>query len=124
MNKNAKNEFPALYGDVICSHVRLSQFKYRSTKPATPSPNNGEFSLKQHHTKKEFDEFLDKLDFDYEAGYGSQNLFGVIWCVDGSYYGRDEYDGAESWELHIYPEIPEKLEDKERERQIKIDKII
>lgn len=39
------------------------------------------------------------LDFDYDSGYGGQELFGHIWYADGTWSNRGEYDGSEWWEL-------------------------
>lgn len=43
------------------------------------------------------EDILGSLDFNYDSGYGSQELFGYIWYVDGSWSERLEYDGSESW---------------------------
>lgn len=61
--------------------------------------------LKEGYSKEEYQEFLDKLDFEYDAGYGGQELFGIIWCEDGVWLDRGEYDGSEWWEEHKYPDI-------------------
>ena len=53
--------------------------------------------------------FLNSLDFDYDAGYGLQELFGCVWWEDGTWSDRGEYDGSEWWEHHKTPEIPEEL---------------
>ncbi len=53
--------------------------------------------------------FCQSLDFQYDAGYGTQHLFGTIWFQDGSWATRKVYDGAEWWQHHIRPEIPENL---------------
>jgi hypothetical protein len=43
-------------------------------------------------------EVMPKLDFDYDGGYGCQELFGYIWYGDGTWSQRGEYDGLEWWE--------------------------
>lgn len=35
---------------------------------------------------------------EYDNGYGSQELFGLIIMKDNSWFERAEYDGAEWWE--------------------------
>ena len=40
---------------------------------------------------------LATLDFEYDNGYGSQELFGEIIFKDGSWLERGEYDGSEWW---------------------------
>lgn len=49
------------------------------------------------------------LDFDYDAGYGTQHVFGTIWFQDGSWATRREVDGSEWWQHHMRPQIPENL---------------
>lgn len=60
-----------------------------------------------NHTQEEFDAFLKSLDFDYDSGYGGQELYGTIWYIDGTWSDRGEYDGSEWWEHHECPTIPE-----------------
>jgi hypothetical protein len=52
------------------------------------------------------DEVLPKLDFDYDSGYGTQELEGTIWYSDGTWSDRREYDGSEWWEHHECPPLP------------------
>lgn len=61
--------------------------------------------LKTHYDEKEFLDFFNSLDFQYNHGYGSQNLFGVVWFADGSWLERDEYDGSEWWVHRTRPQI-------------------
>lgn len=68
-----------------------------------------EVFLKRNHTSKELEDFLNKLDFNYDSGYGLQVLYGVIWYNDGTCSERGEYDGSEWWEHRITPAIPEIL---------------
>lgn len=44
------------------------------------------------------DEVLPMLDFEYDNGYGRQELYGTIWYSDGTWSDRQECDGAEWWE--------------------------
>jgi hypothetical protein len=67
--------------------------------------------LKEGYTQADLDEFISKLDFEYDAGYGSQELFGMVWFNDGAWMDRYEYDGAESWDWHKYPSIPDELKE-------------
>ena len=51
--------------------------------------------------------FYELINFDYDAGYGSQNInrhlivCGLDWWLE-----RHEYDGSEWWEYKELPEIP------------------
>jgi hypothetical protein len=49
---------------------------------------------------------LGQLDFDYDDGFGGQELYGHIWYEDGTWSNRREYDGSEWWEHHECPSIP------------------
>jgi hypothetical protein len=77
---------------------------------ATASIINGEngFELIERFNQDEFDSFLDSLDFEYDNGYGVQNLYGTIWLTNGAWLERDEYDGAECWRHVRCPELPSK----------------
>ena len=57
--------------------------------------------------KGTLEEVLPQLNFNYDAGYGSQNLFGFIWYTDGTWSERGEYDGEEWWQYNSCPEIPD-----------------
>lgn len=63
-------------------------------------------TLKKGHTDLEFAEFMNKLDFDYDAGYGAQYIDGTVWFGDGTWLSRGEYDGSEWWVYLSTPEIP------------------
>ena len=67
------------------------------------------FELKVNHTEEELESFLESLDFEYDAGYGSQELFGTVWLENGTWLTRGEYDDSEWWEYHKLPEIPGEL---------------
>jgi hypothetical protein len=66
-------------------------------------------TLKKGHTDLEFTEFMDKLDFEYDAGYGSQYIDGTVWFEDGTWLSRNEYDGSEWWIYLGTPKIPDHL---------------
>lgn len=66
-------------------------------------------ALRKDYSEQDFNDFLDKLNFDYDAGYGGQELFGTIWYEDGTWSERGEYDGSEWWEYRKTPEIPAHL---------------
>ena len=51
-------------------------------------------------------DFLREIDFDYDDGWGTQEVFGLVWFDDGSWMERGEYDGAEWWEYRQTPDIP------------------
>lgn len=65
--------------------------------------------LKVGYTDADFNTFLDALDFSYDSGYGTQELYGNIWFEDDTWSERGEYDGSEWWEYHCMPKIPADL---------------
>ena len=46
---------------------------------------------------------IGQLDFEYDNGFGCQELFGYIWYDGGTWSERGEYDGAEWWEYKQCP---------------------
>lgn len=52
---------------------------------------------------------LDDLNFEYDSGYGIQELFGVVYCKDINnnpvWLTRGEYDGSEWWNVNTIPEF-------------------
>lgn len=65
--------------------------------------------LKVSHTKEEYKAFLESLDFEYDDGYGTQELYGCIWYTDGTWSSRGEYDGSEWWSFNCVPTIRSEL---------------
>lgn len=53
--------------------------------------------LRENYSRREWEDLISGLDFEYYNGYGGQNLFGVIWYEDGTWSSRGEYDGSEWW---------------------------
>lgn len=64
------------------------------------------YILKAGYSPEEYEQFLNSLDFTYDSGYGSQELFGLI-LFDDSHSYRHEYDGAEWWVNVKRPTIEE-----------------
>jgi hypothetical protein len=62
-------------------------------------------NLFENYSPKDWDKFLNELDFDYNDGYGIQILSGTIWYNNGTWSSRQEYDGQEWWELNKCPSI-------------------
>jgi hypothetical protein len=67
--------------------------------------------------------FLNKIDFNYNSGYGGQELFGLIWYEDGTWTNRGEYDGSEWYEYNKCPEVPDELRRIDIVRDNKINEI-
>lgn len=65
--------------------------------------------LKVDYTQQEYEDFLNSLDFEYDSGYGLQELYGFIWIDDGSWLERGEYDGSEWWSYKTCPNLPKEV---------------
>ena len=104
---NAKKEFlkHTEGKEVYCVAIEYFEFYGRDSK---------EFNLPINYSEEDFSNFLDLLDFEYDDGYGSQELFGTIWYKDGTWSDRWEYEGDECWEHKQYPAIPKECMEKEQ----------
>ena len=65
------------------------------------------YDLPTNYTEMQKEEFLRRIDFEYDDGYGEQIIFGYVWLTDGTWLERDEYDGKEWWAHKECPTIPE-----------------
>lgn len=88
--------------DSVNSAVKCAIVNYKGTKEKT-------CNLKVGYTQKEFEEFKSSLDFMYDSVDGGQEIVGFIWFEDGTWCTRREYHGAEWWEHHCLPDIPDEL---------------
>jgi hypothetical protein len=88
---NAKKE--------LLGHIEGREVKYvRVIREIT----NG----KQETIEGKLDDTLPRLDFEYDNGFGGQELDGTIWYSDGTWSERGEYDGSEWWEHRKCPSLP------------------
>ena len=92
--KNAKEEFLRAIEDETLICAKIGKEKSYDEKIW--------YILKPRFTKKAFKEFLNNIDFNYDSGFGCQQLYGIILFKD-SYSDRGEYDGSEWWEYHKIP---------------------
>ena len=108
--KNAKEEFLDMCGGkaVSCATIVHEYWTEGMVSPASVQKRT-KIDLKCNYTPEDFEEFLKHLDFQYDGGYGLQEIFGKVWFEDDTWATRGEYDGSEWWELHTRPEIPENL---------------
>jgi hypothetical protein len=95
---NAKSEFLAFTKDKAIKCVYITKYS-----------EERESILKVGHTEEEYQAFLETLDYEYDRGFGLQEVFGTIWFEDGTWCDRWEYDGSEGWQYHTVPEIPDNL---------------
>jgi len=100
---NCKDEFlEAIQGhDLLCAKLIYKKTYHKEPdRIALLFPN---------FLQNEYNHFLQELDFEYDDGYGFQELFGIIWYKDGTWSERHVYDGAEEWVYKACPEIPKEL---------------
>lgn len=109
--ENAKSELLQFLKDkprVLCMEINLYVEDYYLV-------DNEEDKLLVHitipmgYSLQKMDNEIEKLNLDYDSGYGLQYLFGTIWHTDGSWSTRGEYDGSEWWEYNTCPSIPDNL---------------
>jgi hypothetical protein len=118
-NTNAKDEFLRHISnrEVLCAQIQKGDdYGYDN--------NNPSFNLTTGWIKEDWDSFLSNLDFDYDSGYGAQELFGTIWYVDGTWSDRVEYDGSEWWQHQSCPNIPQELNRVDKVRDKKLNQIL
>ena len=98
---NAKEELleTLMFKKPLCAWIEYGE-KFEITKTII---------LKKGYTQEDWNIFLTQLDFVYDNGYGTQELFGTIWMSNEVWIKRHEYDGFEYWEWQAIPEIPEEL---------------
>ena len=87
-------EFIIIYKEVSCTVFK--EVSYNDKEILIDSP-------KGHITLAD----IERLNFDYDAGYGGQELFGIVKYKDGTWATRGEYDGSEWWEYHDAPTYEE-----------------
>ena len=86
---------------VICAEIKIMKSYFEENKEDINA------ILPVDFTDEEYEKFLQDIDVEYDNGYGIQHLYGTIWCKDGVWIERGEYDGAEWWE---YKKTPTKEE--------------
>lgn len=93
---NAKTEFlEEIEGKtLICARIKKDYY----------GDENTWIILKDNYTPQDLINFCNQLDFEYDSGFGGQELFGLILFSD-SYSDRGEYDGSEWWNNHKMPTI-------------------
>lgn len=108
---NAKQEFLSSIGT---RPVKCAEIEYGScglwaiNHEDGPAPKK--LFLKVGYNETAWEEFLEQLDFDYDAGYGGQELFGTVWFSSSNeWMDRGEYDGSEWWRVNCIPQIPDEL---------------
>ena len=105
---NAKKEFliEVSGNSVLAAEIWDDAGNDRREYPNKELESGLNFVLYSDYTKEEYEKFLSALDFEYDSGYGTQELFGNIWYEHGTWSERGEYDGSEWWRHVVKPEVP------------------
>lgn len=96
---NARKELLEAVKDtakIKCASIHCVRFEYEASQK----------TLILNHSEQNYNEFLNSLDFEYDGGYGGQELYGTVWLEDGTWLSRGEYDGSEWWKHNVLPAIP------------------
>jgi len=87
---------------VLCAEITYGQ-DYWDDKDRRSARLQVGFSDEQYQA------FLNDIDYEYDSGFGGQEVYGNIWYTDGTWSERAEYDGSEWWAYKACPEIPKEL---------------
>jgi hypothetical protein len=108
--RNAKVELISLLQD---ENIARESIQWADLCRDVYEPNGEYFKqricLSPGYTRQELQTFLEQLDFDYDNGFGVQELHGKIALSHHRWLERGEYDGSEWWELRVFPLCPEHL---------------
>ena len=110
---NAKKEFLLTTDQYVVVGAVISFF------------DSDKFTLNPGYSTEEYDNFLKFLDREYDNGYGGE-LFGYIFCKNGVWMERGEYDGSEWYNTYKYPDFKEHFDEKiiiQYERSLKLERI-
>jgi hypothetical protein len=110
---NAKAELLEHIGDnkVVCATVC-------NWDTCVDTADDFQHNLKIGYSQKDWDEFLAKLDFDYNESRYPDGFNGTIWYEDGSWaeHEREDYIGeCWSWNKYRGPKVPKELLEPEPE---------
>lgn len=101
---NARAELLQVLKDkapMLCATISHEGYSYGEKLPA--------IMLAVGYNQEDYNTFLKALNFEYDNGFGGQELYGTVWLTDGTWLSRGEYDGSEWWDHHVCPVIPETL---------------
>lgn len=105
--RNAREEFEEHVGNK--TSVKCAMLSWGDPKYSWSDEEVERVLLHPGFTEQDYNDFLNRIHVNYDAGYGGQNLFGTIWYTDGTWSDRREYDGSEWWEHQSCPTYPEEF---------------
>jgi hypothetical protein len=92
---------------VLCWHIWADKSHYDWEKKEVVVDLGVDSILKVGYTPEDMERELSKLDFDYDDGFGGQELFGIVLLEGGAWMERGEYDGSEWWSFKSTPRLDE-----------------
>lgn len=90
---NARQELEKMLAGRTVAYGWVAQQNWRVSGPRVEFRSDAEFRAA-----------LPTLDFEYNEGYGSQELYGYVVFTDGTWLSRGEYDGSEWWQDNRCPD--------------------
>jgi hypothetical protein len=106
---NAKKELLGLLKSVSDS-IKCASIRFERRPWNHGYSEDRTIDLKEGYSPTESKEFFHRLDFEYDNGFGGQELFGTIWLMkENTWLERGEYDGSEWWAYKECPKIPDHL---------------
>ena len=101
---NCKDDFlEAIKGkDVLCAEVTHERDYWDDDRKKIAI-------LPVGYSDVEMQQFLQAINYQYDDGFGGQEVYGTIWYKDGTWSERGEYDGSEWWEYKSCPVVPDAL---------------
>ena len=121
--QNARKEIEDItVNDIKCATIDLVITNWESKDCGSyEEEDHISANLPVGYTQEEYDNFMKKLDVEYNAGYGMQELFGTIWLKDGTWFDRtitdipdDISQSVDDWLTDYIKEIDEEAKDKEK----------
>ena len=97
---------------IICAKITLNDLSFYDEDEIR------RINLRLGYSEQDYAEFLRALDFEYNNGYGGQELFGKVWLQNNAWLERHEYDGSEWWEYKCFPSIPVELWSENEEEEL------
>ena len=98
--RNARREFEEYVRgeEIICANIYIEL------------GNFDPIYLRKGYSGEEYEEFLRKLDVEYDVDDNFRNLNGTIWLINDEWIERTECYGFEEWRKTSKPIIPEECE--------------
>ena len=87
---NAKEELERVLKSLNYNYNNIKCYNIRHRKCCS---KNQLLSIKG----KDINALKEKMNFNYDNGFGTQELYGIILFDDNSWLERYEYDGSEEW---------------------------